>query len=79
MVFKEVNNIMANDKALHIKLPNSLYDALQRMAERKHISLASLVRMACSEWLEGEFTGEPVVNDNIDEIFAALPGVAFRR
>jgi len=43
---------MKNDKPLHIKIPDRLYDALQVTAERKCISMASLVRMLCSEGLE---------------------------
>ena len=43
---------MKNDKPLHIKIPIRLYDALQTLADRKCISMASLVRMLCSEGLE---------------------------
>ena len=43
---------MKNDKPLHIKIPVRLYDALQATADRKCISMASLVRMLCSEGLE---------------------------
>ena len=45
---------MKNDKPLHIKIPVRLYDALQATADRKCISMASLVRMLCSEGLERE-------------------------
>lgn len=41
-----------NDKALNIKIPKELYDKLKKEAERKNISLASLVRMLCSEYFE---------------------------
>lgn len=41
-----------NDKTLNIKLSSELYDSLKKEAERKNISLASLVRLICSEYLE---------------------------
>ncbi len=39
-----------NDTALNIKIPKELYDKLKKEAESKNISLASLVRMICSEY-----------------------------
>lgn len=41
-----------NDKALNIKIPQELYDKLKKEAEKKNISLASLVRLLCSEYFE---------------------------
>lgn len=41
-----------NDRALNIKMPSELYERLQKEAEKKNISLASLVRMICSEYFE---------------------------
>ena len=41
-----------NDKALNIKIPQELYDKLKQESEKKSISLASLVRMICSEYFE---------------------------
>ena len=41
-----------NDKALNIKIPSELYDKLKEVADKKCISLASLVRMICAEYLE---------------------------
>lgn len=41
-----------NDTALNIKIPKELYDKLKKEAEKKNISLASLVRMICSEYFE---------------------------
>ena len=43
---------VVNDKALNIKIPQELYDKLKQEAERKHISLASLVRLIRSEYFE---------------------------
>lgn len=43
---------MVNDRALNIKIPSELYEKLKAEAERKNISLASLVRMICSEYFE---------------------------
>ena len=43
-----------DDKALHIKLPAELYDALQETANRKNISFVSMIRILCSEGLERE-------------------------
>ncbi|MFR8229260.1 MAG: hypothetical protein ACLVAH_04865 [Anaeromassilibacillus sp.] len=40
-----------NDKALNIKIPSELYNALKQEAEKKNISLAALVRLICSEYL----------------------------
>jgi hypothetical protein len=70
-----------NDKGMHIKLSSELYNALHDAAKRKNISLASLVRIFCTEGLErasGVSMGnniETVSADDIsvDEIFAALP------
>ena len=45
---------MRNDKALNIMIPKQLHDELQQLADRKYISLASLVRMLCAEGLERE-------------------------
>jgi len=41
-----------NDKALNIKIPERLYNQLKEEAKKKNISLASLVRMICSEYFE---------------------------
>lgn len=41
-----------NDKALNIKIPTELYDKLKKEAQRKNISLASLVRLICSEYFD---------------------------
>jgi len=41
-----------NDKALNIKIPESLYNQLKEEAKKKNISLASLVRMICSEYFD---------------------------
>lgn len=43
-----------NDKALNLKIPEELYNRLKKKAADKNISLASLVRMLCSEYLEKE-------------------------
>lgn len=41
-----------NDTALNIKIPKELYDKLKNEAAKKNISLASLVRLICSEYFE---------------------------
>lgn len=41
-----------NDKALNIKIPENLYNKLKEEAKKKNISLASLVRMICSEYFD---------------------------
>lgn len=41
-----------NDRALNIKMPSELYDKLQAEAKKKNISLASLVRLICSEYFD---------------------------
>lgn len=43
--------IPLNDATLNIKLPQKLYDELKKEAENKNISLASLVRIICTEYL----------------------------
>ena len=63
-----------NDKALNIKLPEKLYSALKQEAERSNISLASLVRMACSLWLEDKSSGNYASSVSINEIFNSLQG-----
>jgi len=40
-----------NDKALSMKLPQSLFDRLKAQADRMNISVASVVRIACTEYL----------------------------
>lgn len=63
-----------NDTALNMLLPNKLYDDAKKAADRRNISLAALVRMALTEWLEDEVTGESVADENINDIFNTLPG-----
>lgn len=43
-----------NDRALNIKIPSALYDALKTEAARKNISLAAIVRVICSEYFEAK-------------------------
>ena len=43
-----------NDKALNIKVPTTLYERLKAEAEKKNISLASMVRLICSEYFENK-------------------------
>lgn len=43
-----------NDKALNIKIPTELYNQLKEEAAKKNISLASLVRLICSEYFENK-------------------------
>ena len=41
-----------NDKALNIKISTLLYNKLQKEAKNKGLSLASIVRLICSEYFE---------------------------
>lgn len=50
-----------NDTALNIKIPKELYDKLKKEAEKKNISLASLVRIICSEYFEKQREGALLV------------------
>lgn len=43
-----------NDKALNIKIPTELYNQLKEEAAKKNISLASLVRLICSEYFDNK-------------------------
>lgn len=43
-----------NDKVLNIKVPTSLYERLKAEATKKNISLASMVRLICSEYFENK-------------------------
>ena len=43
---------MKNDKALNFMVPQDLYNRLKEEADSKCVSVASIVRMACSEYLE---------------------------
>lgn len=43
-----------NDKALNIKIPSELYNKLKEEAQKKNISLASLVRIICSEYFDNK-------------------------
>ena len=58
---------MLNDTALNVKIPKKLYDELKTATERKNISLASLVRIACSEWLEKESNGLSTAGKSIND------------
>jgi len=61
-----------NDTVLNMLLPGKLYADAKNAADNKNISLAALVRMALTEWLEDK--GEPIGDTNIDEIFASMQG-----
>jgi predicted DNA-binding ribbon-helix-helix protein len=37
-----------------MKMPKELYQALKEEAENKNISLSSLIRLICSEYLESK-------------------------
>lgn len=41
-----------NDRALNIKISSELYDKLKKEAEKKGVSLASIVRIICSEYFD---------------------------
>lgn len=43
---------MEKTKVLNIKVPAALYDNLKEDAEKKNVSLASVVRIACSQYLD---------------------------
>lgn len=43
-----------NDRALNIKIPSELYNKLKEEADKKCISMASLVRMICSDYFNKE-------------------------
>ena len=61
-----------NDTALNMLIPNKLYMDAKNAAEVRNISMASLVRMALTEWLtENCQTTEDV---DINEVFASMPG-----
>ena len=45
---------MAKSKALNILIPEELHEKLKKEAEKKNISLASVVRIAVSEYLDKE-------------------------
>jgi hypothetical protein len=61
-----------NDTALNILMPGKLYADAKNAAGNRNISLAALVRMALTEWLEDK--GEQAGETNIDEIFASMRG-----
>ena len=63
--------IVLNDKALHMKLDTQLYNSLKQAADEMHISLASVVRLACSEWLKRD--NQSIKKASLDRIFDALP------
>ena len=43
-----------NDKNLNIKIPTELYEKLKNEAKDKNISLASIVRLICSEYFNAK-------------------------
>lgn len=43
---------MKNARALNIMIPAELYNAIKEDADRKNISIASVVRIACSQYIE---------------------------
>ena len=48
---RKEDSMEQNDKALSMKLPQSMYDRLKEQADRMNISVASVVRIACTEYL----------------------------
>ncbi|MCL2287284.1 MAG: hypothetical protein FWC32_13100 [Firmicutes bacterium] len=76
---------MRNDKALNIMIPKQLHDELQQLADRKYLSLASLVRLFCAEGLEREINKaispetaheQPQFKMTAEEWFNKLPSVS---
>jgi predicted DNA-binding ribbon-helix-helix protein len=45
---------MAKGKALNFTIPDELYEEIKEEAESKNISMASVVRIALSEYLKKE-------------------------
>lgn len=43
-----------NNKTLNIKIPEELYNSIQSKAKLKNISMASLIRLILTEYLENE-------------------------
>lgn len=43
-----------NDATLNIKLPKELYSQLKELSKKKNISLAALVRIICTEYIENK-------------------------
>lgn len=41
-----------NDRTLNMKLPDDLYERIAEEANKKNISIASIVRLAMTEYLE---------------------------
>ena len=39
-------------RTLNMKMPNKLYEAIQEKAKQKNISMASLINLICTEYLE---------------------------
>lgn len=37
-----------------LDIPDKLYDKLKEKAEKKGITVAALIKLACSEWLENQ-------------------------
>ena len=43
-----------NNATLNIKLPKELYNQLKELSKKKNISLAALVRIICTEYIENK-------------------------
>jgi len=43
-----------NDKAIHIKVPEDLYNKLKIEAEQKNVSLAAIIRIICSDYFNAK-------------------------
>ncbi len=39
-------------RTLNMKMPTKLYEAIQEKAKQKNISMASLINLICTEYLE---------------------------
>ena len=39
-------------RTLNMKMPNKLYEEIQEKAKQKNISMASLINLICTEYLE---------------------------
>lgn len=42
----------AEKRTLNMKMPSKLYEAIQKKAQEKNISMASLINLICTEYLE---------------------------
>lgn len=61
-----------NDRALNIKIPEELYNDLKEAAKSQNISMASLVRLLCTDYIEARKNPMRGMPEEIQRMFGYI-------